>query len=880
MDKRYLKQLLTIGIIFTFLLLTLSSYNAIHPATAFQSPLIITNKESSYTPYKLPTNISPILGTTITNINGESVIVSSAIDNNNDIIVLGYTIATNYPTKIAYQNYLKGKIDIFLTKYTMEGTILWSTYFGGSGNDVPLAIKIDKKTDVSYITGWTTSPDFPTLHPINATLTGSYDLFLSSFNDNGLLLFSTYWGTTGGDQGLNMAINNQGTELTIVGNSFVNNSSQILLLKFNLLTENFISDKIVGGSSSDIAWSVAYDSENAIYIVGETESTDFPMLHAIQTTYAGNQDGFIQKYSDNLTLLYSSYIGGSQTEFLRKIGVLATNLVLIGGGSTSRNYPGTIEQVGIIQNETLIISSLNLTSNSLTTLEIGGNNNDYLQDFVITNTSVYFIGQTSSNKNLTLVNAFQGKYGGGNFDNLIGEVSNNLNSVDWLSYYGSAGDDDLLSLSEAKNYELVTVGWTNSTPFTGSSTNNLKHPFIAKIGDYSDSDHDGMPLWFESKYGLNPHLNDANLDPDNDHLTNIQEFKLGFNPKDSKDGLGDQDNDKLPTWWEIKYELDPFNASDALLDYDNDTLTNLAEYMNNLNPITVNDKLIDSNHDGLTNYEKVILKLDPHKTDTDGDGVSDYLEVKIFGFLGSSPTNANDSPVTRIMMLLILTLVCYGLVTLAKIQYNEWKEKEKIKYNNMITEIQILLDTVNQDYSELVNQISVLENDMKNTLGTIESIHVLKKSTSALYGPLRELERYKTRLNLYRNNTILKESVIQSMDQITDLSSRYLRLKEQISFLEKHIQPFSQVTHPCSTCGTMLEPTAQECPKCHTSVQTCAICKKSIIIGQEVAECIHCHHIFHYGHFAETVKIQGRCPICFETIKTEEINPFVISEVF
>ena len=879
MDNRYFKQLLTIGIIFTFLLLTLSTYNAIHPVTAFQSsPLIVTNKESIYAPYNLPTNSSPILGTTVNDVNGESVIVSSAIDNNNDIVVVGYTVATIYPTKIAYQNTLKGKIDIFVTKYSIDGTILWSTYFGGSGNDVPLAVKIDKNTGVIYITGWTASTDFPTLHPVNATLTGAWDLFLSSFNDNGLLLFSTYWGTTGGDEGLNMAINSQGTELTIVGRSIVNNDNQILLLKFNLLTEKFITDKILGGSGSDIAWGVAYDSENAIYVVGETQSTDFPVLHAIQNTYTSNQDGFIQKYSNNLTLLYSSYIG-SQT-FLRKIGVLAPNVVVVGGGSFSRNYPGTINQKGIIQNETLVISSLNLTSNSLSTLKIGGNNNDFLQDFVITNTSIYFIGQTSSNQNLTLVDAFQGKYGGGHSDTLIGKVSNNLTSVDWLSYYGSSGDDEILALSLTKNYELVTVGWTNSTIFTGSNTNHLKHPFIAKIGDYSDNDHDGIPLWFESKYGLNPHLYDANLDPDNDHLTNIQEFDLGFNPKNSSDGLGDQDGDKIPTWWEVKYGLDPFNASDALLDYDNDTLTNLAEYMNILNPITVNDKLVDSNHDGLTNYDKVKLKLDPHKTDTDGDGVSDYLEVKTFGFLGSSPTNKNDSPITRIVILLLLTLVCSGIVAYAKIQYKDWKNKEKIKYEMMITQIQTLLDTVNQDYSELVNQVSILENDLKNTSGTMESIHVLKKSTSSLYGSIREIERSKTRLHLYRNNAILKDSVILSMDQITNLVSRYNHLEEKIIYLEKHMKPLSQFSHPCSVCGTLLEPITQECPKCHTSVQTCAICKKSIIIGQEVAECVHCNHVFHYGHFAETVKIQGRCPICFETIKSEDINPFIISEVF
>lgn len=102
----------------------------------------------------------------------------------------------------------------------------------------------------------------------------------------------------------------------------------------------------------------------------------------------------------------------------------------------------------------------------------------------------------------------------------------------------------------------------------------------------------------------------------------------------------DADGDGLPDGWELTYGLDPYNRGDADLDADDDGLSNLAEYLNGTNP-----GVADTDGDGLSDGQEIALGLDPLNQDSDGDGMADKFEVGI----GLDPQNGHDFAIGNYM---------------------------------------------------------------------------------------------------------------------------------------------------------------------------------------------------------------------------------------
>lgn len=133
------------------------------------------------------------------------------------------------------------------------------------------------------------------------------------------------------------------------------------------------------------------------------------------------------------------------------------------------------------------------------------------------------------------------------------------------------------------------LGFINNAPaaFTGLGLSG--HASLATSFDdllvafdnplFVDADHDGMDDAWETAHGLNPALNDRDADPDQDGLTNVQEYLLGTNPQSA-----DTDGDGLPDGWEEGHGFDPLVATDGGADADGDGVNNLQEYLNGTDP--------------------------------------------------------------------------------------------------------------------------------------------------------------------------------------------------------------------------------------------------------------------------------------------------------
>jgi hypothetical protein len=185
----------------------------------------------------------------------------------------------------------------------------------------------------------------------------------------------------------------------------------------------------------------------------------------------------------------------------------------------------------------------------------------------------------------------------------------------------------------------------------GDGLTNLEEFIRGLKANDADTDGDGMPDGWEVANSLNPKFDDAFADEDNDGLRNIREYEEGTDPNDA-----DTDDDGMPDGWEYTYRNGGTNPliADADEDPDNDGLTNLEEY----NASTRPDRA-DTDGDGLTDGQEVLIyNTDPNDSDSDNDGFSDGAEIQA----GTDPNDALSNPTRRRNT--ILTVVIIGGVVI------------------------------------------------------------------------------------------------------------------------------------------------------------------------------------------------------------------------
>jgi len=290
---------------------------------------------------------------------GEDDAFGIAVDSSGDAYIVGRTNSSNFPTQSPYQSTLKGGFDIFVTKFKPLGAgLVYSTYLGGLSQDYGFAIAVDSKGG-AYVTGQTTSNDFPTTTGAYQTsFGGNQNVFVAKFKPSGAgLAYSTYLGGTGQDSGRSIAVDAAGNAYVAGATSstsfpvlnapqpnFGGGGSNGFIAKLNPAGSALVYSTYLGGSGTDIAGSIALDKGNRAYIAGETGSTNFPMANALtgQSKYSGNQDAFVTKLSPGgCAFAFSTYLGGISQDIANGIAVTPAGNPVVVGETTSNNFPVT-----------------------------------------------------------------------------------------------------------------------------------------------------------------------------------------------------------------------------------------------------------------------------------------------------------------------------------------------------------------------------------------------------------------------------------------------------------------------------------------------------------------------------------------------------------
>ncbi len=272
-----------------------------------------------------------------------------AIDNLGNAYIGGSTTSSNYPTLNPYQTD-QVNTDGFVTKLSAAGNaLLYSTYLGGSAIDAVSGIALDV-TNNAYVAGTTGSVNFPTVGAFQ-TDQGGQDAFVTKLSSAGnTLIYSTYLGGTASDGAAAIAINGSGNAFVLGSTGSTDFPLQNPMLPYLGNTDAFVTkitpagsalvfSTFLGGSNYEQPSRIAVDGSGNVLVAGHTLSANFP-LEAPYQTYQGAEDAFVTKLNfDGLSLIYSTYLGGSGND--RALGITAdgSGNEYITGYTASANFP-------------------------------------------------------------------------------------------------------------------------------------------------------------------------------------------------------------------------------------------------------------------------------------------------------------------------------------------------------------------------------------------------------------------------------------------------------------------------------------------------------------------------------------------------------------
>ncbi|MEM2976388.1 MAG: SBBP repeat-containing protein, partial [Thermoplasmata archaeon] len=407
----------------------------------------------------------------------------------NYFYLCGFTDSYDFPTTPGTYDVENSGVDTFVTRFSPNGSLLSSTFLGGSKADHGNTIKITPDNNI-IIVGITTSSDFPTtLDAYDNTYNGGnlnkLDIFIAIFNkDCSLLHYSTYIGGTHDDSYSKACLDSLGN-LYLVGITESNDFPitpgvfcstykhwDIFILKFNLIQRKIIFSTFIGGEKAEELYcrEIFIDSYGNIYLAGDTESSDFPTtVGAYDTSLKGDFDMFILKLSaDGSNLLYSTFIGGNNVDKVTSYAIDSLNNVIIVGGTNSSDFP--ISDNAYCSTSNLepeqfkqVILIFDLESSRLLY-------STYFADAIIISIKInplgqiYFTGHTTSAHYPVTPGAYETQ-GPGDGDVVFTVMDPNCTEVVYSTFIGGSGFDKGNSIAIDSSGCAYIAGYTESPDF-------------------------------------------------------------------------------------------------------------------------------------------------------------------------------------------------------------------------------------------------------------------------------------------------------------------------------------------------------------------------------------------------------------------------------
>ena len=276
-------------------------------------------------------------------------------DSFGNAFLIGSTMsAAGISTPTSYQPALGGIRDGFAAKFDGNGTLLWSTYFGGPASEYIRSGATDATGNLFLVGNSSSSAGIATPGSYQSVLNGAEDAILVKFDSSGVLQWGTYFGGPGNEDAFGCTVDSD-SNVYLVGKT--NSASGISTPGSHQPTYQGGGDAFVakfsnagnrkwstyfGGSSIDGAVDCKTDEDNTLYVTGNTgSSSGISSFGCHQQTLAGQNDVYLAKLDSAGNLQWCTYYGGTSDDFSFSCGVDAANMVYLAGAGFSASSIAT-----------------------------------------------------------------------------------------------------------------------------------------------------------------------------------------------------------------------------------------------------------------------------------------------------------------------------------------------------------------------------------------------------------------------------------------------------------------------------------------------------------------------------------------------------------
>lgn len=407
-----------------------------------------------------------------------------AVDSNGDAYVTGTSDSPDFPTTIgAFDTTTNGSNDVFMTKLDAPGSgLVYSTYLGGSGYDQGVGIAVDPG-GAAYVTGTTTSSDFPTTGgAFDTTANGEVDGFVTKLDAAGsALVYSTYLGGGGGDELYAIALDGTGSAYVTggVGAGFPTTSNAFdttfngafydaVVTKLDPAGSSLVYSTYLGGISNEFGRGIAVDAGGSAYVAGNSASPDFPTTRKAFDRTSNGGDAIVTKLNAaGSRLVYSTYLGGSADDTSSGVALDSAGSAYVIGGTYSSDFPTTIGSFDTTFNGVFdaVVTKLDATGSGLVySTYLGGSSSDVGEEIGLDGTgSAYVTGGTGSSDFPTTSDALDTTLDGG-IDAIVTKLDATGTGLIYSTYLGGSGGDYAYGIAVDAGNGYVT-GDTPSVDF-------------------------------------------------------------------------------------------------------------------------------------------------------------------------------------------------------------------------------------------------------------------------------------------------------------------------------------------------------------------------------------------------------------------------------